>query len=256
MIALNLRDWQEWYYKIVNTLGYNPVEDQRATDILSSLLDRKAVSVNKLQKVIKNKPVLICGAGPSLKEDLKKIIKIGVLGKFVLVSANGATTAIINIAKKIPNIVITDLDGRLEDILQTNKAGALLVVHGHGDNIKKLKNYVPKLINKIGTTQVDPRPNVHNFGGFTDGDRAVFLAIEMGAKLIVLAGMDFGQEVGKYSQKKSGSIRIKRMKLKIGKNLIEWLATKTSIPLYNFSSRGEEIKGFIKITSKDLLNII
>ena len=41
---------------------------------------------------------------------------------------------------------------------------------------------------------------VHNFGGFTDGDRAVFLAVQLGAKKLILAGMDFGKVVSKYSR--------------------------------------------------------
>lgn len=43
----------------------------------------------------------------------------------------------------------------------------------------------------VGSTQTVPLANVHNFGGFTDGDRCVFLAQEMGASAIVLIGFDF-----------------------------------------------------------------
>lgn len=199
---------------------------------------------------------MVLGAGPSLEEDLKGILENGVLGGFVLVSADGATTAVLQIAKAVPRIVVTDLDGRIRDLLQADGAGAVMVVHGHGDNISKLEEYVPKLVNKIGTTQVEPRPNVYNFGGFTDGDRAVFLAVEMGARLIVLAGMDFGQEVGKYSKAKPGSMSVKRMKLKIGKELLEWLATRTSIPLYDVTGRGEGVRWFKKITPEEILAIL
>ena len=43
----------------------------------------------------------------------------------------------------------------------------------------------------IGTTQIEPISDVYNFGGFTDGDRAVFLAEHFGAKEIELVGFDF-----------------------------------------------------------------
>ena len=43
----------------------------------------------------------------------------------------------------------------------------------------------------MATTQSRQFPGVHNFGGFTDGDRGVFLADAMGAKSIRLVGFDF-----------------------------------------------------------------
>jgi len=43
----------------------------------------------------------------------------------------------------------------------------------------------------IETTRSIPLSNVHNFGGFPDGDGSVFLAREMGAKSITLIGFDF-----------------------------------------------------------------
>ncbi|MGQ0534622.1 MAG: hypothetical protein ACT4PT_00940, partial [Methanobacteriota archaeon] len=43
----------------------------------------------------------------------------------------------------------------------------------------------------LGTCQVMPFGRLANFGGFTDGDRACFLAEEMGAKEVLLAGFDF-----------------------------------------------------------------
>ena len=35
---------------------------------------------------------------------------------------------------------------------------------------------------------------MHNFGGFTDGDRAVFAAHELGAAKVALAGFDLDDE--------------------------------------------------------------
>ena len=133
-----------------------------------------------------------------------------------------------------------------------------MVIHAHGDNIEKLKKYVPEFSRAIGSTQAQPRSNVHNFLGFTDGDRAVFLAAGMGAKLIALAGMDFGCTVGKYSKKQVASIEVKRKKLKFGKELLEWLATEMAekIKLYNITFNGENIEGFRNIKTSDLQKIV
>ncbi|MDD1659113.1 MAG: hypothetical protein LUP92_02550, partial [Methanomicrobiales archaeon] len=35
-----------------------------------------------------------------------------------------------------------------------------------------------------------PLPHIHNFGGFSDGDRAVFLALGLDAGEVVIAGFD------------------------------------------------------------------
>ena len=50
----------------------------------------------------------------------------------------------------------------------------------------------------MATTQSAPFGEVHNFGGFTDGDRCVFLADHFAATRIILCGFNF-TEVGKYS---------------------------------------------------------
>jgi uncharacterized Rossmann fold enzyme len=50
---------------------------------------------------------------------------------------------------------------------------------------------VPSLSAVLGTTQTQPEPLLLDVGGFTDGDRAVFLAKEYGARAISAIGFDF-----------------------------------------------------------------
>jgi hypothetical protein len=196
------------------------------------------------------------GAGPSLEEDLRQIAKENLLKKCAVISADGATTALLKVAKVVPSVVVTDLDGNINDLLRADRLGSVVVVHGHGDNINRLRKYAPMFKNVIGTTQVEPRPHVYNFGGFTDGDRAVFLATAMEAKLIALAGMDLGRVVGKYSKKKVRLVEVKILKLKICKELLEWLASRVNIPLYNVTGHGESIGGFVDVTYSELTKII
>src|SRR5690606_29179019 len=118
---------------------------------------------------------------------------------YTLISADGATSALLE-EDIVPDIIITDLDGNMKDIRCANHEGAFLVVHAHGDNIEKIRKYVPDLNRVMGTTQSNPLNNVYNFGGFTDGDRCLFLAVELGAEYIILGGMDFGKIVTKYSR--------------------------------------------------------
>lgn len=254
--GISLKEWWPWYDKIIKTFGYDHSKDQLAADVLSRLISSRAIGLQQLKVLLFKQPVLVFGAGPSLEEDLQQITKENLLKKCAIISADGATTALLKVAKVVPSVVVTDLDGNIDDLLRADRLGSVMVVHGHGDNIDKLQAYVPKFKSVVGTTQVEPRPNVYNFGSFTDGDRAVFLAVVMGAKLVALAGMDLGRVVGRYSKKKVRSVEVKILKLKICKELLEWLASRVNIPLYNVTGRGESIAGFIKVTSSELTKIV
>lgn len=156
----------------------------------------------------------------------------------VLIAADGATSAVRKY--RTPDVIVTDLDGDVEDQLDAWRKGAWMVVHGHGDNIPKLKQVVPKLTERVlGTIQVDKPAQLTNFGGFTDGDRAAFMAHHLGASKIYLAGMDLGEEVGKYSRTPKNERKL--MKLDICKDLLSWLAEEFGANIINLTSEGEEI---------------
>ncbi|MCP8310428.1 MAG: DUF115 domain-containing protein [Candidatus Methylarchaceae archaeon HK02M1] len=253
---MNLEEWWPWYDKIVSSLNFSRSEDQRATDILSELLQGRFIEPSEIRTLIHSEPVLVLGAGPSLERDIHSIKGAGLLDKFIIITADGATTALLEVANKVPQLIVTDLDGRFQDLLSANQKGSFMVVHGHGDNIPKLQEYVPKLTRVLGTTQVRPKERVYNFGGFTDGDRAVFLAAEMGAKIIALAGMDLGKIIGKYSKAYVRSPEKKFLKLKFCKELLEWLALRIDVGLYNLTWQGEKIKGFKDLTPKNIAQFL
>jgi len=130
--------------------------------------------------------------------------------------ADGATRAIIENGLK-PDIVVTDLDGDIKSLKKVGRTNTLMVVHAHGDNTDKI-HLVKNFKNCVGTTQTKPAGRIHNFGGFTDGDRCVFLANHFKAKKIILLGMDFGTRIGKYSKTTIVNRTIKIAKLRRGKN--------------------------------------
>ena len=130
------------------------------------------------------------------------------------IAANGATSALLK-NNVLPEIIVTDLDGKVSDQLLANSRGSITIIHAHGDNIDNIKKFVLEFKGYIvGTTQIDPKPyeNIHNFGGFTDGDRAVYLADYFHAKKIYLLGFDFGGEVGKYSFSANKDKKLKKLK--------------------------------------------
>lgn len=255
---MKLKEWYPWYNWIKQTLGLSMEEDQKSAWLLSQLIKGKALHPKILREKIQGKTVVIFGAGPSLEEDLWKILETEFYNKCVLVAADGATSALLNFGV-VPQLVVTDLDGKISDLAKAQKMGSVLVIHAHGDNMDVLRKTVPKFGKVLGTTQVKPVKRVYNFGGFTDGDRSIFLSEKFGAKKIVLAGMDFGVVVGKYSKPDFKSnfkaSTFKRKKLQIAKKLIEWFTTQTKTEILNLTSSGEKIRGVKNIDYSYLVKI-
>jgi uncharacterized Rossmann fold enzyme len=233
-------DWFPYYQSIRLQFGYSTEKDQEAADMLSRMIKRKALDTKVLQKKIAGKPVMVIGSGPGLEKNIKFIKRSA---KFVKIVANGAVQALIERNIK-PNIVVTDLDGNPSFLQKAEKMGSTMVVHAHGDNINRLKILVPKFRHLVGSTQVMPVQNVYNFGGFTDGDRCVFLAEEFGAREIILVGMELGDHLGRYSKEGLVDIELKKKKMKAGKHLLEMLAKRSRSQLFDTSKKP--IKGFTR----------
>ena len=218
------KDWKLVYRKIAKDLNFPEEKETQAAECLSKLLQKKKpISIKKLGDLIAGKEVIVFGTGPSL-ESLLIAHKEDVVDK-VKIAADGATSALLK-NDVLPEIIVTDLDGKISDLLEANSKGSIAVIHAHGANIDNVKEYVSEFKGDIlGTIQIDPEPyeNIHNFGGFTDGDRAVFLADYFKAKKIYLIGFDFNGEIGKYSFSDNKDKNLKLKKLKWCKNLIELL---------------------------------
>jgi uncharacterized Rossmann fold enzyme len=186
-------EWEPIYKLILKDMNWDRIYDEAAARTLSKLLETKSrkkipdvIDIELLHKAIYEKDVLVCGKAPRLKDDIKNVD----FKKYVVIAADGATSILINNGIT-PNVIVTDLDGNMDDEAKANDLGAIMVVHAHGDNIDALGEELPRLKRVIGTTQSTPLSNVYNFGGFSDGDRSVFLAKEMGAKSITLIGFDY-----------------------------------------------------------------
>ena len=207
--------WNTRYSEILKEFGYSKKQDLESAWLLDSIL-KKNVSVNKLKKIILGKSVFIIGAGPSLSSSIPTLKKFKKLPKIV---ADSAIDELLE-NKIRPDVIVTDLDGNEKSLKKVGKTNTIFVVHAHGDNIAKL-NLVENFKNCLGTTQAKPVGKLYNFGGFTDGDRCVFLANYFGAKKIILFGMDFGKTIGKYSRTKVFERKIKIKKLNRGKKLLD-----------------------------------
>ncbi|MHA1577563.1 MAG: 6-hydroxymethylpterin diphosphokinase MptE-like protein [Candidatus Thorarchaeota archaeon] len=240
---MNWKDWQPFYQDIAEKLGLEIEQDRVATDILSELLkytDHISL-ITKLERMIRNRTVVVCGTGPSLIEHLEIIKSDREHDNSVFIAADGAASAFLELDLTC-NIIVTDLDGRREDFLIMAQRDVLSIVHAHGDNINALRDVVPNLSQVIGSTQVEPKSNVFLWGGFTDGDRACYLATHYSPKRLVLAGMDFGDVVGRWSKpghsENFPASKRKIAKLSIAKTLLSnlWATTNTE---YHFLGKKD-----------------
>jgi len=229
--------WMEWepiYRDIVKKLSIDPSLDREATKLLTEILKdiNPQQLLKDLEQKIKGKTVVICGAGPSLEAHLQSLKARNDL-ELVYVAADGAVSALLELDYEC-SVIATDLDGNLKDIREATEKGAITIVHAHGDNVDRIREIVPSLGAVLGSTQVEPTDRAFLWGGFTDGDRACHIVTTYLPRRIILAGMDFGETVGKWSKPMHESHfpanERKRVKLDIAKNLISSLMEQTGIP--------------------------
>lgn len=253
---MELENWWPWYKRIEELFGYSAAEDQRAADVLSRLAPPHSVTADAVQGMLGGRGVIVFGCGPSLDRNVAEILGAGLQRRYRLLAADGATTALLRNAL-LPSLVASDLDGRLSDIKTANERGSVVAIHAHGDNIERLKRHASSFRGPVlCTTQVAPRRAVYNFGGFTDGDRCAFIAEHVGATRLILAGMDFGVIVGKYSKPGHGSSfrasPTKAKKLRLAKRLIGWLANRTETEILNVTGAGATIPGIANVEHTNL----
>jgi 2-amino-4-hydroxy-6-hydroxymethyldihydropteridine diphosphokinase len=178
---MQFSEWEPHYREILEYFGFDRAGDEEAARLLASLLEGD--NLLSLASLTEGNDVTVCGNAPSLKDELGKIRGI--------VFAADAAAEVLDKNGIFPDVIFTDLDGAVDRFIELNREGTIVVIHAHGDNMPLLKHWVPRFTGKVvGTTQAAPLPHVHNFGGFTDGDRAVFAADELGAASITFAGFD------------------------------------------------------------------
>ena len=230
-------DWAEWkptYEDIVNRLNLGSQADRQATEVLSQLLENKnpEPTLRQIEKLIQGRSVIVCGAGPSLDRHLIEVISERTLKESTCVASDGAASGLLELDLKC-DILVTDLDGDLQSIREVIRRGAIPIVHAHGDNIDSVKEIVPTLEIVVGSTQVEPTERAFLWGGFTDGDRACHLVSHYRPSRVILAGMDFGDVVGRWSKPGyEASYRadsMKREKLAIAGELIDRLMSRSGV---------------------------
>lgn len=204
--------WNSYYSRISADLCFSMQDDYLSSLLLSGILGNR--SRLSLLHDYSAPSITVVGNAASMPDDLARMH-----GDLTIV-ADSALPAYMDIMS-YPEIVVTDLDGSIARMEEASAAGSLLVVHAHGDNMDLIRENQQLLSGRVmGTTQNAPLWNVYNFFGFTDGDRAAYLADYLGAETIMLAGFDFTNP-----NLKPGQDRDRKMKkLKWARLLLQELA--------------------------------
>lgn len=174
---MRFSDWEPVYEAVLADFGYDRGADERARDILADLLPGPGYDPARLD--IQGATVAVAGGADRLTQtgDLALAREAD-----AVVAASDAATRLREHGVRV-DCMVTDIDKRPETARELTEAGTPVAVHAHGDNVETLRSVVPGLEGGavMPTTQARPVDGVYNFGGFTDGDRAAFLADTLGA---------------------------------------------------------------------------
>lgn len=176
-------DWIPLYEQVRRDFGYDRTADERARDVLAEYA--RPFDLSRLD--VDGRTVAIAGGAAVLEEE------IDVAADADRVFAASTAVDVLHGAGVQVDLMVTDLDKNTETAVAMTQAGRPVAVHAHGDNVDQLRRYVPEmdLDSVLATTQVEPADSVYDFGGFTDGDRAAFIADHFGAATLRFPGWDF-----------------------------------------------------------------
>jgi uncharacterized Rossmann fold enzyme len=209
---MDFETWEPVYKSILDAFGYPRDDDEQARDRLETILDG-ADTYQPERLGISGATVAIAGAGPSLEQDAERVANAN-----IVIAASTAVDRLSSVGITV-DAMVTDMDKNPETGSRLTEAGKPVFVHTHGDNIQAVADWVPEYTAEyvVPTTQAAPSEHVRNFGGFTDGDRAAFIADHFGADTIQFVGWDFADSTVSPT---------KARKLQWAKRLLYWLETR------------------------------
>jgi 2-amino-4-hydroxy-6-hydroxymethyldihydropteridine diphosphokinase len=213
--------WAPHYERIRREFGFPSGREEAAAALLETLLPpaARADPLGRVRSRLHGREAIVVGLAPEAgPPPLWR--RPAAARPPALVAADGATSTCLA-AGLVPTLVVTDLDGPVPSEVAANRRGSLVVVHGHGDNLPALSEWVPQFPGEmVGSWSGPPRGPLINVGGFTDGDRAAFLAEHCGALQILLWGFDFDHVVERDASKRARKLA----KLAWARQLLKLLA--------------------------------
>jgi len=221
-------EWELVYEAILDDFGYDRAGDERGRDLLASLLETSFDPADL--SIIRDATVAVAGAGPSLETE--QALERARAADIVV----AASTAVDTLASHGIDVdcMVTDLDKNPETVVNLTERGVPVAVHAHGDNLDAIREVVPDCdaAYVFPTTQAAPRGPVRNYGGFTDGDRAAFLADHLDAASLTFVGWDFDDPAVDP---------VKAHKLEWAERLLYWLESRRGERFAVLDGRRDQI---------------
>ncbi len=181
---MNFETFEPAYEAILADFGFGRTADERARDVAAEL--STPFPLDRLGDW-RGKTVAIAGAAPCLADELERARDAD-----VVVAASTAADVLRDAGVDV-DCLVTDLDKNPDTAAELTGRGVPVAAHAHGDNVPAVREWLPRFDDEwtLTTTQAAPVGPVHNAGGFTDGDRAAFLADHVGAGRLTFLGWAF-----------------------------------------------------------------
>ena len=190
--------WLEVYDAIRARLRISIAKDLEAVQRVLAYAHTNLDLINNCCALIaRSHRICVVGCSAELEEQVE-ILKYCDL----IIAADGAAGLLLEHGV-FPHIIVGDLDGAWWPVLMSVQRGSIAIVTVHGDNEELLRSLIPLLPKHsyaiVG--QVD-HPQVPVTPGFTDGDKAVWLAVSCAkpSSEVILIGMNFRGLVGRWSK--------------------------------------------------------
>ncbi|MCI4353396.1 MAG: DUF115 domain-containing protein [Thermoplasmata archaeon] len=217
---MRYRHWAPEYERIQAEFGFPAEKERLASERLIELLPKPALerAEQRIRARIRGRDVIVVGLAPHSGAPPVWMLP-RVAEPPALVVADGAAERCLA-EGLVPDVVVTDLDGPIPSEVTANARGALVLIHAHGDNVASLERWTPQFPGELaGSWSGAPERGLVNFGGFTDGDRAAYLAEYVGAPRILLYGFDF-----EHVDRREVAPETKRRKLEVARRVLDLLA--------------------------------
>lgn len=181
---MNFQIFEPVYEAILSDFGFDRAADERARDVAADIAT--PFPLDRLGDW-RGETVAIAGAAPCLSDEVEIARNAD-----VVVAASTAADALRDRGVDV-DCMVTDLDKNPETAAALTHGGS----PGRGPRPRRQHPRGPRVAPRfadeatLATTQAAPVGPIRNLGGFTDGDRAAFLADHVGAGRLVFPGWDF-----------------------------------------------------------------
>lgn len=147
----------------------------------------------EMLNVLAEKVVFTFCGSEGLEESLRRAKRGGLHRKGVVLCVDEALEALLGCGAS-PNIVITDFEANPELVVRLNRGGCCTLICATSRNAEKLKANLPRLKKEVclGTSEAPSYENLLELPGASKCEKAVRLAEDYDAKLIVLGSLPKG----------------------------------------------------------------